>query len=156
MISVRQALDSDLSFIIDLDRHYSPVFRKPEAYERLRDPAIGLLHVAIADSHAVGFAAFSCVLEEATLVNLVVQPEARRGGVARALLSDAHRCLAERGCRRVLLEVRESNGAARSTYEVLGYRIDGRRRGYYPGVANTPREDAVLMSCDLESPHANP
>ena len=42
----------------------------------------------------------------------------------------------------ILLEVRESNAAARRLYEELGFRETGRRKAYY----TNPREDAVLYS----------
>ena len=42
----------------------------------------------------------------------------------------------------VFLEVRESNSAARSLYEKLGFQQTGRRKSYY---AN-PIEDAILYS----------
>ena len=42
----------------------------------------------------------------------------------------------------ILLEVRESNLAARGLYERQGFREVGRRRGYYAD----PVEDAILYS----------
>jgi ribosomal-protein-alanine N-acetyltransferase len=47
--------------------------------------------------------------------------------------------------REVLLEVRESNQAARAFYASLGFVDDGRRRGYYAD----PVEDAVLLRLRL-------
>jgi ribosomal-protein-alanine N-acetyltransferase len=47
-----------------------------------------------------------------------------------------------------LLEVRQSNMAARTLYERSGFRLDGIRKNYYP--ASTGREDALLMSRKLE------
>jgi len=43
--------------------------------------------------------------------------------------------------RRVHLEVRESNTAARKLYERWGFREVGRRKSYYSG----PPEDALLL-----------
>lgn len=76
---------------------------------------------------------------EAELLNLAVRPEARRRGVGRALLA----LLAGR---KVWLEVRASNEAAIRFYESQGFRVCGRRKGYY----RNPDEDAVLMVREAE------
>ena len=47
------------------------------------------------------------------------------------------------GCTKVLLDVRESNEAARRFYEKSGFSEDGVRPKFY----SDPEEDAVLMSC---------
>ena len=78
---------------------------------------------------------------EAELLNLAVHPQARRRGVARALLA-----LLEG--RKIWVEVRESNTAAIRFYESQGFAVCGRRRAYY---AN-PAEDAILMARDAVRP----
>lgn len=92
----------------------------------------------------VGFALFSLVLDEATLVNIMVRPDCRRAGIARRLLGFALPELARRGAQRCLLEVRMSNEPAIALYRSLGFQVDGRRRDYYPAAQG--REDALLMS----------
>ena len=54
--------------------------------------------------------------------------------------------------REVLLEVRESNQAARGFYASLGFLEEGRRRSYYAD----PVEDAVLMRMQLVEPSSRP
>lgn len=86
-------------------------------------------------SASVNSAAF-----ELEIYNVAVHPAARRRGLARrltGLVLEAGRSL---GLERALLEVRESNIAARSLYEGLGFRQCGLRRSYYA----EPNEDAVL------------
>ena len=98
-----------------------------------------------------GFALFSQILDEATLLNIVVHPERRRRGMARHLLSNALAELSASGARRCFHEVRVGNTGAIALYRSLGFQADGTRRDYYP--AATGREDALLMSRDL--PHQN-
>jgi [ribosomal protein S18]-alanine N-acetyltransferase len=45
--------------------------------------------------------------------------------------------------KKLFLEVRVSNAAARALYAKSGFREIGVRRGYYP--AHTGREDAVVL-----------
>ncbi|MDX2179443.1 MAG: GNAT family N-acetyltransferase [Bryobacteraceae bacterium] len=73
---------------------------------------------------------------EFEILNLAVAPEARRRGLARALVADA---LSLGG--RWFLEVRESNAAARALYGSLGFREIGERRAYY----NDPPEKAIVL-----------
>jgi ribosomal-protein-alanine N-acetyltransferase len=98
----------------------------------------------------VAFALFNQVLDEATLLNVAVDPRWQRKGLAHALLIDAIRRLVLRGVSRCLLEVRAGNRAAIALYERLGFERDGLRRNYYP--ADNGREDALLMSLQIQIP----
>jgi ribosomal-protein-alanine N-acetyltransferase len=82
------------------------------------------------------------VLDELHITTLAVRPERRRQGHARTLVGAA--LAAFPGTRRVHLEVRPSNAAARALYEALGFATTGLRRRYYGD------EDALLMTLDLE------
>jgi [ribosomal protein S18]-alanine N-acetyltransferase len=93
------------------------------------------------------FALFQQILDEATLLNIVVHPDLQRQGMARKLLLYAFPELVRRGAARCLLEVRVSNAPAIGLYRSLGFGTDGKRRDYYP--APQGREDALLMSRDL-------
>ena len=81
------------------------------------------------------------VADELHVHNVAVAEPLRRRGLARRLLE---RLLADgrsAGLRVALLEVRESNLAARRLYEALGFEEVGHRRGYYAA----PVEDALLL-----------
>lgn len=99
------------------------------------------------DGELRAFALFSLVLDEASLLNILVHPEAQRQGLATALLQKALPELFQRGARRCFLEVRVGNEAAIALYQRFGFGVDGRRRDYYPAAGG--REDALLMSRDL-------
>src|SRR4030095_9484198 len=53
----------------------------------------------------------------------------------------------QRHLRQVVLEVRPSNTEARTLYESFGFRVVGRRRGYYYDTG----EDALVMEADLQA-----
>ncbi len=146
----RRAEPADLTAILALDRTYSPVYAEKDSYARLLDDK-GLLLIAEDRGGLSAFAALHWVLDEATLLNLVVAPVARGEGVAKELLCIAIKHLRGASMRRILLEVRESNTAARRLYASFGFREDGRREGYYPGQEHADREAAILMSKTLDS-----
>ncbi len=86
------------------------------------------------------------ILDELHITTLAIRPERRRQGYARTLIGAALAAFPE--ARRVQLEVRPSNAAARALYEALGFARTGLRRRYYGD------EDALLMTLDLaEKPH---
>jgi len=86
------------------------------------------------------------VLDELHVTTLAVRPERRRQGHAHTLMAAALAAFPE--ARRVHLEVRPSNAAARALYEALGFATTGRRSRYYGD------EDALLMTLNLEEgPH---
>ena len=74
---------------------------------------------------------------ESEILTLAVAPQARRQGIASALL----RALLGERPGQVFLEVRPSNTVARHLYERLGFEVVGRRPGYY----THPPEDAIAM-----------
>ncbi len=82
------------------------------------------------------------VLDELHITTLAIRPERRRQGYARTLVGAALAAFPE--ARRVHLEVRPSNAAARALYEALGFATTGLRRRYYGD------EDALLMTLDLD------
>jgi ribosomal-protein-alanine N-acetyltransferase len=82
------------------------------------------------------------VLDELHITTLAVRPEHRRQGHARTLIDAALAAFPK--ARRVHLEVRPSNAAARALYEALGFATTGLRRRYYGD------EDALLMTLNLE------
>ncbi len=95
----------------------------------------------------LGFVVYTAVAGACEILELAVTVSARRRGIARRLLDAAITDAVSEGARRCLLEVRDSNTAARALYAGAGFVVDGRRKSYY----RTPegREDALLMSCDL-------
>ena len=74
------------------------------------------------------------------LMNVAVEPELQRQGIASALLERLFE-LADRPNEQYTLEVRTSNDGAIRLYEQFGFRAAGRRRAYY----HDNREDALIM-----------
>ena len=69
------------------------------------------------------------VMDEAHIGTFAVLPEYRQKGIGRRLLTHVLIDAAEAGTRRVFLEVRRGNQAARNLYERFGFVVEGVRRG---------------------------
>jgi|GEM_PF-1033176 len=98
----------------------------------------------------LGYALVALASFDAELEAILVAPQARGTGVAKALLRAVIESARDAGAERLLLEVRASNVAAIGLYQAAGLALDGVRRGYYPAAEpGQPREDACLMSLGL-------
>ena len=109
--------------------------------EELESP-FGLYLILEEGGEILGQIGVRHVLDELHITTLAVRPERRRRGHARTLVNAALAAFPR--ARRVHLEVRPSNAAARALYETLGFSPTGLRRRYYGD------EDALLMTLDLE------
>ena len=92
---------------------------------------------------------------EMEVLTLGVTPDARRRGVARALLAAALPVARDLGAEAVFLEVAVDNDAAIALYEQLGFRKAGLRKAYYD---RRPAGfvDALVMRLDLAAPDPYP
>ncbi|HEX5413493.1 MAG TPA: ribosomal protein S18-alanine N-acetyltransferase [Terriglobia bacterium] len=121
-------------------------------YERLAADPQGLILVAESEARMlpeiVGFSVFYRMDKESELWNIAVQPAHRRQSIARALLVEACKRLAESGVQRLFLEVRESNLPAAELYYSFGFELLGRRKEYYVN----PKEDALVLVHKLIRP----
>lgn len=153
--NIRRARPDDISALVALDAmvsanpwqavHFASACREGEIAAGARAQEFAL--VAEVEGMGAGFVVISVVLDEASILNVAVQSSLQRRGIALALLRAALAAIGESGGKRCLLEVRESNRAARRLYEKCGFRVDGVRRNYYPSPLG--REDALLMSVQL-------
>jgi len=87
---------------------------------------------------------------EIHITNLAVDPARRRRGLARLLLGAVLHDARQRAVELVFLEVRPTNEEALRLYESFGFRVIGRRKGYYFDTG----EDALVMEASL--PAAQP
>jgi len=105
----------------------------------------GLRYVAIRTRPQRGdIAGYICgmlVLDECSIHKIACHPGCRRRGMGGMLLRYFMQQAMGRGARLFMLEVRESNVAARQFYHSFGFVQTGRRRGYY----SDAHEDALVL-----------
>lgn len=95
---------------------------------------------------AAGYLLAYMAADEAEIARIGSVKEFRRQGVAKALLSELEAVVRAQGIRKILLDVRCGNEAARALYTKCGFIEDGIRQRFY----ENPEEDAVLMSRTIE------
>lgn len=122
-------------------------FHAPWSESMLREElGKGIFLVAERDGQAVGYVGCQTVLDEGYITNVAVSPDARRQGIARALIAKLTDEARAAGLAFVTLEVRASNAPAIALYEGAGFGRVGVRKNFY----TVPTEDAVLMTLFLK------
>ena len=102
---------------------------------------LSLWLVALDGEAVTGYVGSQSVMGETDMMNIAVDPNYRRQGVAAALIGELVRQLKDQGNHCLTLEVRASNDAAAALYEKLGFAQIGRRPNYY----RNPKEDALIL-----------
>ena len=145
-MSIDKMRPSDLDEVVAIERasFTMPWSRGAFLYE-IEQNRVARCLVVREDGHLVGYLCVWEVADELHITNIAVHPEARRRGIGRQLLGEVLTDARRRGLRLVALEVRPSNAEARALYESFGFRVVGRRRGYYYDTG----EDALVMEALL-------
>ena len=102
--------------------------------------------VALDGDRVAGYVGSQSVLGESDMMNVAVDPDYRRQGIAEQLVTELIAALKERGNYQLTLEVRASNTPAQKLYEKLGFVSVGKRPRYY----QNPKEDALILRKEWE------
>lgn len=142
-MTVRAMTAADIGAVAALERAcFSEPWSEAALREELTNPCAAF-QVAVGDDGAVlGYCGMHLVGDEGFIANVAVSPDARRQGIARALLARRIEDGRSRGLYRLTLEVRAGNRPAIALYEGAGFIRDGVRPGFY----RDPAEDAAVYS----------
>lgn len=137
---------SDLDRVAAIERAtFSDPWSRRSFDELLGKPHVRALAVDGDDGRLAGYAVCQVAAGEAEILNLAVDPAARRRGLGGQLLDAALGALRRAGTTVVFLEVRQSNQAAIRLYERAGFHVVTLRRAYY----RNPTEHALVMALEL-------
>ena len=140
--SVRRLAYSDLPAVISIERRSFPAPWSLAMFVLELSKPSGVCLAASEDGELVGYLVCSRYDRVWHLMNVAVDPDRRRRGIASRLISQL---IAEAGGRLPFtLEVRVSNREAIAMYERLGFRSAGVRPRYYQDNG----EDALIMWLD--------
>ena len=91
--------------------------------------------------HLAAYGCASVIAGEGEILRIAVLEGFRLRGIGRKLLEALEEESIKRGAKMLMLEVRESNLAARKLYLHAGFSAEGQRKEYY----REPKEDAIIM-----------
>jgi len=142
--------DLDEVLVIERASFQTPWSRSAFRYE-LTQNRVARSWVVRSGRQLVGYICLWEIGHEIHVTNIAVHPSFRRRGAARALLERTLDDARAAGAELVFLEVRPTNSEALALYESMGFRVIGRRKGYYFDTG----EDALVMEARLDAASAD-
>jgi [ribosomal protein S18]-alanine N-acetyltransferase len=140
-VEIRGLQMRDLGSIEEIEKrsYATPWSRSMFAGELAKPSSICL--GAFEGGQLLGYMIISRYVDAWHVMNVAVDPDHRRRGIAMSLLERLFELTDDATRRGYTLEVRVSNDGAIRLYEEAGFRARGIRRGYY----TDNREDALIM-----------
>lgn len=156
MVQVREQLaiepmrESDIPTVQEIERR---IFSSPwprNAYYRELSSRSSAYYVVLRrwtgpdPGHMVGYAGMWRMYDEAHVTTIGVRRDVQGSGYGRIIFAGLVQAAYEMGAKWITLEVRASNDTAMRLYEGFGFKVIGRRKGYYTDNG----EDALVMWSD--------
>ena len=139
-LNLRRLTYSDLPQVIAIERRSFPTPWSLAMFVLELSKPSGICLAATLDGRVVGYLVCSRYDAVWHLMNICIDPDRRRHGVATALLQRLLERIDDPDAQ-LTLEVRRSNDPAIVLYERFGFRAAGLRRRYYQDTG----EDALIM-----------
>ncbi|MDY2960128.1 MAG: ribosomal protein S18-alanine N-acetyltransferase [Hornefia sp.] len=142
LLVIRKGIEADTAGLYNLEQ---TCFTVPWSKESLIKDITGnpnsMYFVAELSGKIIGYAGVWNIMEECHINNVAVLPEFRRRKIGMTIIKTLIEVTERQGIKSHTLEVRESNRAAISMYEKMGFQSVGKRPGYYEDNG----EAAVIM-----------
>ena len=139
-LDIRRLTYADLPQVIAIERRAFPTPWSLAMFVLELSKPAGICLAAFREGRIVGYMVCSRYDTVWHLMNIAVDPDLTRQGIASAMLERLFE-MADKPNEQYTLEVRTSNDGAIRMYEQFGFRAAGRRRAYY----HDNREDALIM-----------
>ena len=140
-ITIQRMTQDDIEEIARLEKSS---FSDPWAKENFREELkhrFSIPLVVRSGQTIIGYICLWHIEDQMEIANFAVSPDLRRRGIGREMMERVLWEAGERGCRNLILSVRESNRPAIELYTSCGFEEAYRKRNYY----RQPAEDAVIM-----------
>ncbi|HLQ60683.1 MAG TPA: ribosomal protein S18-alanine N-acetyltransferase [Candidatus Acidoferrales bacterium] len=151
MVQIRQQLaiepmrEADVPTIQEIERQiFSTPWPRNAYYRELSSRNSAHYVVLRRDAELIGYGGMWRMYDEAHVTTIGVRREEQRHGFGRILFAGLVQAAYDVGAKWITLEVRTSNENAMRLYEQFGFKVIGRRRGYYTDNG----EDAIVMWSD--------
>ncbi|TMD03920.1 MAG: ribosomal-protein-alanine N-acetyltransferase [Chloroflexi bacterium] len=151
MVQLRQRLalepmrEADVPTVQEIERDiFSTPWPRNAYYRELSSRNTAHYIVLRKDEEIVGYGGMWRMYDEAHVTTIGVRKDLQHHGYGRIIFAGLVQAAYDLGAKWVTLEVRTSNDLAMQMYEGFGFKVIGRRRGYYTDNG----EDAIVMWSD--------
>lgn len=145
IIEYRNADLSDADEIFELECECFSDFWRKETIKLDMANERTLYIAAFHEGKLAGYVTASFVCDESELNRIAVKKEYRKKQIASALMRELIAKLKLGECKKIFLEVRQSNFNALNLYKKFGFKKIGCRKNYY----SDPCENAVIMQLEI-------
>lgn len=140
-IIYRKMETGDIDGVVAVEkRSFSIPWSEKMFLEELDNPNT-VYYVAEINKTIVAYCGMWIISGEAHITNIAVDPLYRGYRIGSGLMWKIMEVAREKKLTGITLEVREGNTPAISMYKQFGFRVEGRRKGYY----SDNQEDALIM-----------
>ncbi len=141
--SLHPMTPADIPAVVSLDEAaFSSPWSESYYLQQLTENPIAYLEVVRCEHQVVGYSFFWHIGDDFELLKLASQPNLRRQGIAKCLISSLLKQAKKRSVQTIILEVRPSNHAARTLYGYYKFEEVGQRKKYYQDNG----EDAIILT----------
>jgi len=151
MVQIRQQLaiepmrEADVPTVQEIEREiFSTPWPRNAYYRELSSRNSAYYVVLRRDGDIVGYGGMWRMYDEAHVTTIGVRHDLQHSGYGRVIFAGLVQAAYDMGAKWVTLEVRTSNDNAMRMYEGFGFKVIGRRKGYYTDNG----EDAIVMWSD--------
>lgn len=133
-----------LPLVLELDQAcFGGLWSKDGYLREMESPNSTLLTLPspVNGDRLMGLGCLWSIVEEAHITIMAVHPDFQGQGLGQLILLGLLRDAWLRGLERATLEVRDTNAPAIALYEKFGFKVAGKRKGYYKATG----EDALIM-----------
>ncbi len=143
-VLIRKMCNEDVETVAELDKKCFPTPWTVSAYyTEVHNPSAYYI-IAEQNGVVIGFAGMWCIMDEAHITTIGVEPELRGRKIGELVLVSLLDEALNRGVHRATLEVRRTNTVAQNLYAKYGFKTMAVRKGYY----GNNNEDAFVMWTD--------
>jgi ribosomal-protein-alanine N-acetyltransferase len=144
-ITIDRMAEDDVDEVVRIEKTcFSDPWSKTSFREELRH-GFSVPLVVKSGKKVVGYTCLWYIDSQMEIANFAVSAKNRRRGIAKRMMERVLWEAQARGCKQLILSVRESNLPAINLYIGFGFVEVHRRRGYY----RLPVEDALIMVKNL-------
>lgn len=139
---IREMQDRDMEAVLAIEaQSFSSHWTHQQMVYELHENTFASLFVYEEDEIVLGYIDYWITFDTCQLASIAVSREARRKGIAKALMDEMIQAAEKKYCSVISLEVRVSNEPAKALYQRYGFVEASIRKNYY----SDNHEDAILM-----------
>lgn len=147
-VKISKMTKEDLEGVFEVEKNAFPIPWPISSFEEELRNMLATYLVAKIDEKIVGYIGMQFVMDECHILNIAIDSEYRRMGIATKLVNELFKLCKSHKTTYVILEVRITNIPAQKLYSKLGFKDEVLRKDYYRNPDGT-REDAIVMSLEF-------